>query len=475
MCHIFPNNTVWIGLVQMRSRRLMIRLVPYVAIFGLLASALAWQDFSSRRVAKPVDGRSQALVAEHDVPVAPEAASSAGGQVLAELAPRDVRPFSLVGVTWQAGMPADAEIGVRWRSAGQWSEWTDLHQELVPMEDAEGRPGTEPQWVGNADAVAVRITSATAAAKPVDLEVATVTPGKSADATPVAVAQPGIISRAQWGAAPQSGCSQPIYGSTTMGAIVHHTAGSNNYTAAESASIVKATQAYHMKSRSWCDIGYNFLIDKYGQIFEGRAGGIDRQVRAAHSGNAAVNELTMGVSLMGTFESVAPSEAMKTATVNLIAWRFDMYHVPATGAYALGGRTLQRIDAHRNVVSTACPGAQAFAWIGAPGGLRERVTAMVGLAAAPPAGPTGVYTAAANHKTVVLAWNPVAGAKRYRVRLAQNPAFSGPKVTKDSGKSLVRLSGLKRGRAYYAQVRAYKKNGKPFGPWSATVVTATLG
>src|SRR5690349_18999581 len=119
MCHIFPNNTVWIGLAQMRSRRLMIRLVPYVAIFGLLASALAWQDVSSRRTAKPVDGMSQALVAEHDVPVAPDAASSAGDQVLAELAPRDVRQFSLVGVTWQAGMPADAEIGVRWRSAGQ--------------------------------------------------------------------------------------------------------------------------------------------------------------------------------------------------------------------------------------------------------------------------------------------------------------------------------------------------------------------
>ncbi|HSI25774.1 MAG TPA: hypothetical protein VK948_00055, partial [Aeromicrobium sp.] len=98
----------------MRSRRLMIRLVPYVAIFGLLASALAWQDLSSRRMAQLVDGTSQTLVAEHDVPVAPDDASTAGDQVLAELAPRDVRPFSLVGVTWLSGMPADAEIHVRW-------------------------------------------------------------------------------------------------------------------------------------------------------------------------------------------------------------------------------------------------------------------------------------------------------------------------------------------------------------------------
>lgn len=457
----------------MRSRRLMIRLVPYLVIFGLLATALAWQDLSSRRIGRTVGQHAPALVSEHVVPTV-SAGESDGGGVIAKLKPREVRTFSLVGVTWQSGMPADGEIEVRWRSQGAWSPWTDLHQQLVPMEDAEGRPGTESQWVGSADAVAVRVTSATSSVAPVDLQVATVTPGTSADVTPVAVAQPSIILREQWGAVVQSDCAQPIYGSTTMGAIVHHTAGSNDYTPAQSASIVKATQAYHMKSRGWCDIGYNFLVDKYGQIFEGRAGGISRQVRAAHSGNAAVNELTMGVSLMGTFESVAPSEAMKTATVNLIAWRFDMYHVPATGAYALGGRTLQRIDAHRSVVNTACPGTQAYAWIPAPGGLRERVAAMVGRAAAPPAGPTGVYTAAANRKKVVLAWNPVAGARTYKVRLSRQPAMGGPKVYAQTKKSVVHLGELKRGKVYYAQVRAYKKNGKAFGPWSTVAVTSTV-
>ena len=61
-----------------------------------------------------------------------------------------------------------------------------------------------------------------------------------------------------------------------------------------------------MNSRDWCDIGYNFLVDKYGQIFEGRAGGIDKPVRAAHSGKGPVNEETMGVSLMGTFSASSP-------------------------------------------------------------------------------------------------------------------------------------------------------------------------
>lgn len=457
----------------MRSRRLMIRLVPHLTTFCLLASAMAWQAVAPRQFDDSFDNLTKALVAEHSVPVISSASSSSGAHVIAELLPRDVNPFSLIGVTWQSGMPSNAEIDVRWRSDGEWSEWTDLHQQLVPMEDAEGRPGTEAQWVGSADAVAVRVSSETPSAKPVDLQVATVSPGRSPDVTRVAAAQPAIILRAQWGAVAQTECAQPIYGSTTMGAIVHHTAGSNTYTAAQSAAIVRATQLYHMNSRGWCDIGYNFLVDQYGQIFEGRAGGIDRQVRGAHAGNAAVNELTMGVAMMGTFESVAPSEAMKTSVVNLIAWRFSRYGTPATGSYALGGLTLQRIDAHRNVVSTACPGALANAWIPAPGGLRERVVPLAVAAPPPPAGPTGVYTAAANRKRVVLAWNPVNGARRYKVRLSLGPSMIRTRAETQARGTSAKLSNLKRGRTYYAQVRALNKKGKPIGPWSLTVATAT--
>ncbi len=138
--------------------------------------------------------------------------------------------------------------------------------------------------------------------------------------------------------------------------MIHHTAGSNSYSASQSASIVKATQAYHMKSRNWCDIGYNFLVDKYGQIFEGRAGGTTKPVRAAHSGNLEVNKETMGVSLMGTFSSATPSAAMKSAVVDLVAWRFAQYNLPAKGTYSLGGKTLNRIAGHRNVVSTVVSG-----------------------------------------------------------------------------------------------------------------------
>ena len=188
-----------------------------------------------------------------------------------------------------------------------------------------------------------------------------------------ATSQPPIILRAGWGAAPNTKCDTPNTVSASRGAVIHHTAGTNSYTQAQSASIVRATQAYHMKSRKWCDIGYNFLVDKYGQIFEGRNGGITKQVRAAHSGNAEVNTYAMGVSMMGTFATAAPTQATKDAVAQLIRWRFGAMGIPATGTYVLGGKTLNRIAGHRDVVGTECPGAAAYAWLSAPGGLRESV------------------------------------------------------------------------------------------------------
>ena len=252
----------------------------------------------------------------HATPEPGDKNPASADHVVGDLVQTDLRPFSMFGVTWKGGLPDDDTIvEARWRTKGTWSAWTELHVDPAPGEG--GRPGTEPQWVDSADAAAVRVLS-TSNARPQDLSLTLVdaststasatnsssTPSGSIDVTPAAtVDKPAIILRSAWGAAAADSCDDPRYGSTTRGAVIHHTAGSNSYTKSESAGIVKATQAYHMQGRDWCDIGYNFLVDKYGQIFEGRAGGIDKPVRAAHSGNDAVNQETMGVSMMGTFSS----------------------------------------------------------------------------------------------------------------------------------------------------------------------------
>jgi len=348
------------------------------------------------QAAPPVD------VTTTDVPVVPESAprkpapaSPSTSRLVAELPPTSTSDFRMVGVTW-SGPTSGIQVEVRTRTAGAWSPWTDLE---VEGDDEGGTPGTEPLWVGDADGVAARVTSPTGA--PRDVRIATIDPGESdatgdlsgaaytgpldgvaratstatADGSPAYTPQPTIISRAAWGASGGTPCDTPAAGDSTRGVVVHHTAGSNSYTKAQSASIVRAVQAYHVKARKWCDVGYNFLVDKYGQIFEGRRGGIDRAVRAAHSGNAAVNTYAMGVSMMGNYDKIKPQAALTDAMVKLIGWRMGTTYLPAKGTYSLGGKTLNMIAGHRNVISTGCPGRYGYAWLSETGGLRDRVAA----------------------------------------------------------------------------------------------------
>jgi hypothetical protein len=332
----------------------------------------------------------------------PEATASGSGSV-AELAPVRAPRFSMVGVTWQSGADdGDVEVDVRVRTASGWSGWEPL--EVDDHDDEAGRAGTEPWWVADADEVAARVTT-TDGRSPADVRVVTVDPGRTtaapaaktaspafhtgptgpmttvADGAPAYTPRPAMITRGSWGAKRDNGCDDPPdyprYGSTTQGIVLHHSAGSNSYSKGQSASIVRAMQKYHMSGRGWCDIGYNFLVDKYGQVFEGRTGGADRQVRGSHAGESTVNEQTMGVSLMGNLDKVKPSAAMKNATVKLVGWRVGTTYMPAKGTVKIGPKTLNIISGHRNVVSTACPGKHGYAWLGEKGGLRDRVAAYV--------------------------------------------------------------------------------------------------
>ena len=471
----------------MRSRRVILRLLPLSLATVLLASVMVWQDHVERRLGEDVNAKPKVVVSEHDVPVVPAAQQertqrpaqkaaphghehSAADRTVAELAPTDVKSFAMVGVTWRSGVPDDAAVEVRWRQDGSWSEWTDLHLDVSNTWTEGGRPGTEPQWVDHADGIAVRVLS-DEAASPRDLKVATVNPGKSSAITQVAsVRQPSIIKRSSWGAKSGGGCDSPRYGNTTRGAIVHHTAGSNSYSKGDSASIVRSTQAYHMNGRDWCDIGYNFLIDKYGQIFEGRAGGIDRPVRGAHAGNGPVNEETMGVSLMGTFTSASPSSAMKSATTDLIAWRFSDFGLKAKGTYSLGGKTLNRIAGHRNVVSTACPGAKVYSWLSASNGLRDavedRLAGDSGGGGGESPAPTGLRLIDKSSTSLKFAWNALPGVTSYRVKYSTSSSMSKPKYAPSTGLD-EHLEDLKPDTKYYVQVRDAD------GGAYSTVVSAT--
>ncbi len=321
--------------------------------------------------------------AEPAAPGAQDEDEHGGGEVVAELTRTETRSYGLVGVTWEGDGTA-YDVDVSWRTDGRWSEYEHLHLDGDQTEGARG--GTEPRWVGDADGVAVRVSSPDGSV-PTDLKVATVDPGEGGEGIVPAgfdANKPPIITRGSWGAAATKCGSSDRYGDATKGATVHHTAGTNSYSESQSAAIVRSTQSYHMKSRDWCDIGYNFLVDKYGNVFEGRYGGVDEPVRGAHAGNWEVNESTVGISMMGEYSNSEPTRATKVAVADTLAWRFWLAGVPAYGTYRVGGLTLNRVAGHRDVTGTACPGTAAYGWMKTD--LRAAVDRRVKAQPAAPAG-----------------------------------------------------------------------------------------
>jgi hypothetical protein len=184
--------------------------------------------------------------------------------------------------------------------------------------------------------------------------------------------RPHFITREQWGANPRLMNCIPDVASFLTNAFVHHTAGSNGYSRWQADDVVRGIYAYHTRVRGWCDIGYNFLVDRYGDVFEGRSGGVTNDVVGA--AQMGFNTGAFSVSIMGTFDAVAPPPAAIHALERVLAWRLDVAHVnpssrqPMTSA---GGPTtrykkgttvrLHAISGHRDTGLTDCPGGRLYA------------------------------------------------------------------------------------------------------------------
>ncbi len=183
---------------------------------------------------------------------------------------------------------------------------------------------------------------------------------------------PSIISRAEWGADESLRCGSPQYDNGIRAAVVHHTAGSNDYSPLESAAIVKAIYTYHSKTLGWCDIAYNALVDKYGQVFEGSSGGLTKAVEGFHTGG--FNRNTWGVAMIGNFDDVPPTPIQLRTVGRLLGWRLGLDGVDPKGTVALESAgshyttypagaiaNLPAIFTHRDVGNTDCPGNAAYA------------------------------------------------------------------------------------------------------------------
>lgn len=296
--------------------------------------------------------------------------------------------FDLVALTWDGALATGTTLSVRVREGGRWSGWHGLQPEEHgpdPGEEGTGRAGPASTAgstrsassllaTSGADGIQVRV-DASGGTAPAALRAVLVDGGRSAADAPsgppasaaAATRAPNVITRRQWGA-DESLVKAPLTVDPTVRTLyVHHTDTTNSYTAAQAYAQVRSVYLFHTRSRGWNDIGYNFLIDRFGRIYEGRRGSITQAVQGAHTGG--FNNEAIGISVLGTFSTVSPTSAATRAVVDVAAWKSAQYfldpratsRVTSTGGgtsrFPAGKQVLVRnLSGHRDVGLTECPG-----------------------------------------------------------------------------------------------------------------------
>ncbi|MFF2730513.1 peptidoglycan recognition protein [Streptomyces sp. NPDC058008] len=242
------------------------------------------------------------------------------------------------------------------------------------------RPGSLPGAAGlttaaaessaaNAGLAPLGATEITALSKAESQEQA----GVAASAKPFVGPRPRIVTRKGWGADESLRERTFAYTSTVKAAFIHHSATGNNYTCSQAPSVLRSIYRYHVKSSGWRDIGYNFAVDKCGNIYEGRAGGVTKAVLGAHT--LGFNTNTMGIAVLGTYSSKNPPAAAVTAVAKLTAWKLGLFGrnpkgkvtlvSGGSGKYKKGAKVkLNVISGHRDGFATECPGIRLYKKLG---------------------------------------------------------------------------------------------------------------
>jgi hypothetical protein len=358
----------------------------------------------------------------------------------------------------------------RFHVRGRWTAWQALDQDgaqaaghftgaLVPVDRADGYqvrnlPAGATHW----RAAAINTTDGQS------VVVGHRPPGS-------ANAAAGCRSRADWGADESisgwsSGTSTQSY-YPLQALTVHHTAGSNSSTQDYSAT-VRAIYSYHVQTNGWADIGYQYLVDGHGTVYEGRnAGhtstsclygggdgsdfahqtGSDDVVNGAHVAN--YNAGNAGIALMGCYEATSacsgdttPPAAAVDGLENLLASLSSRHHLNPAGTVRYVNpvtgtpKDVATISGHRDWEATACPGGNLYTQLPS---IRADVAARVSgtPAATAPAPPTG-FTATSSGSTASLTWaapssdggSAVTGYQLFRgtstpVSSSGTPAYSG--------------------------------------------------
>ncbi|MFH9475032.1 peptidoglycan recognition protein [Streptomyces anulatus] len=301
-------------------------------------------------------------------------------------------------------------------------------------------------------------------------------------APPSTVPQPPIVSRAAWKADESLSTESPDYLDQVKAVFVHHTAQTNAYSCADSAAIVRGLHTYHVKSNGWKDLGYNFIVDKCGTVFEGRKGGVDRPVMGAHT--YGFNRDTTGIAVIGMYTDTKAATAATTSVARVAAWKLGQYKADPAGSVQLtagaNGTNMDRkqfvagsqyafprISGHRDGFATECPGLSLYG----------QLPAIRSLAAGPVTGLTIASVTGANasgstyytRSKITVGWKattPSAFVKSYELLVGGKP------VATVKGNVTSAPATLVAGK-HSVQVRATHQSGKTSLSPVATVVADT--
>ena len=380
-------------------------------------------------------------------------------------------PIDFLALSWTAG----DEPWVRFRRGAGWGPWSIAHEDEIPVSGGRTWSRLIPaggagvyQVLGRAEGmrgVALNTTDG-----PRSLVWATV------EAHATHIAQPAVISRAEWGAdeslrfeadGTEKG-GRTFYPTGKL--IVHHTVTANDDP--DPAATVRAIYAYHVNGRGFADIAYNFLVDAQGRIYKGRYSGpkntTDQDtptgedargygVTGAHTGGW--NSGTMGIAILGDYSATPIPDPARAALVQHLAWESERHALdplatttftsPATGST----KTVPNISGHREWTPTACPGETLFEVLPA---IRQEVAAWTGAILAADTAPPIVRKIEARRlkrRSAVIRWRtdePATGRVRYREKGGKRRVT---KVDWDLTKlHVMRLPGLDRGTRYHYEV-----------------------
>ena len=373
-------------------RTLLLAAAGLAALLLAVAPALSVRPYQPRAV---------------DFELAAPALSASGSGPVSSGIVRAPRRFNVVGLRWRGHAEPRISMRVR-RSGGAWSRWVrvDGGPEHAPDpgsgEGEAGASASDPVWAGEADELEYRLSrrvpglrlhfvNTTGSATPTDRALNALRRVANAGLRTAAALfgagtagaqdpQPEIAPRSAWEGGQCTPRCAPAYREVKL-AFVHHTVNANEYSAEQVPALILGMCRYHRNSRGWNDLGYNFVVDRFGRLWEGRAGGVDRAVVGAHT--TGMNSQSFSVSNLGTYSDVAVSEEALQAMTRLIRWKLPLHGQPTSGQvtvvsnggsgshYGAGEQaTLERVSGHRDANSTSCPGQALYDQLPQ---LRERV------------------------------------------------------------------------------------------------------